>query len=124
MSDLLRHSLGASIRLETVLAGGLWRTNADPNQLENVILNLGVNARDAMPDGGRLTIETQNPHLDARYVAAELGVNAGQYVLIAVTDTGCGMPEHVIAKAFDPFFTTKEVGKGTGLGLSTGLRVR
>jgi len=118
MSDLLRHSLGASIRLETVLAGGLWRTNADPNQLENVILNLGVNARDAMPDGGRLTIETQNAHLDARYVAAELGVTAGQYVLIAVTDTGCGMPEHVIAEAFDPFFTTKEVGKGTGLGLS------
>jgi len=118
MSDLLRHSLGAMVQLETVLAGGLWRTSADPNQLENVILNLGVNARDAMPEGGRLTIETQNAHLDDRYAAAHLGLVAGQYVLIAVTDTGTGMPPEVIAKAFDPFFTTKDVGKGTGLGLS------
>jgi CheY-like chemotaxis protein len=118
MSDLLRHSLGAEIQLEAVLAGGLWRTDADPNQLENVILNLAVNARDAMPGGGRLTIETQNAHLDARYAAAHLGIAAGQYVMIAVTDTGMGMPEEVIAKAFDPFFTTKAVGKGTGLGLS------
>ena len=118
MSDLLRHSLGGAVRLETVLAGGLWRTSADPNQLESVILNLAINARDAMPGGGRLTIETQNAHLDDRYAAAHLGVSAGQYVLIAVTDTGEGMPADVIAKAFDPFFTTKEVGKGTGLGLS------
>ena len=118
MSDILRHSLGGDVRLETVLAGGLWRTHADPNQLENVILNLAINARDAMPEGGRLTIETANCHLDARYVAAHLGVGAGQYVLIAVTDTGSGMPAEVIAKAFDPFFTTKQVGKGTGLGLS------
>jgi PAS domain S-box-containing protein len=118
MSELIRGSLGGDVRLETVLASGLWRTHADPNQLENVILNLAVNARDAMPDGGRLTIETQNAHLDARYVAAHLGTAPGQYVLVAVTDTGTGMPEEVIAKAFDPFFTTKEVGKGTGLGLS------
>ncbi len=118
MSELIRGSLGSDIRLETVLASGLWRTHADPNQLENVLLNLAVNARDAMPEGGRLTIETQNAHLDARYVAAHLGVPAGQYVMIAVTDTGSGMPPEVIAKAFDPFFTTKQVGKGTGLGLS------
>jgi PAS domain S-box-containing protein len=118
MADLIRHSIGADIRLETVLAGGLWRTHADPNQLENIILNLAVNARDAMPDGGRLTLETQNAHLDERYAAAHLGLAAGQYVLIAVTDTGVGMPAEVIDKAFDPFFTTKPVGKGTGLGLS------
>ncbi|WP_404372302.1 PAS domain-containing protein [Sphingomonas sp. MMS24-J45] len=118
MSDLLRHSLGADVQLETVLAGGLWRTHADPNQLENILLNLAVNARDAMPDGGHLTIETQNAHLDERYAAANLGVTAGQYVLIAVTDTGSGMPPEVVEKAFDPFFTTKPVGKGTGLGLS------
>lgn len=118
MSDMLAHSLGTDIRLETVLAAGLWRTHADRNQLENVILNLAVNARDAMPEGGRLTIETQNAHFDERYSAANLGVPTGQYVLIAITDTGSGMSVDVIAKAFDPFFTTKQVGKGTGLGLS------
>jgi PAS domain S-box-containing protein len=118
MSDLLRHSLGAEIQLETVLAGGLWRTSADPNQLENVLLNLAVNARDAMPGGGRLTIETQNADLDDRYAETQGGVRAGQYVLIAVSDTGAGMPEEIISRAFEPFFTTKEVGKGTGLGLS------
>jgi PAS domain S-box-containing protein len=118
MSDLLRHSLGSDVRLETVLAGGLWRTHADPNQLENIIVNLAVNARDAMPDGGRLTIETQNAHLDERYAAAVGGLAAGQYVLIAVTDSGSGMAPEVLDKAFDPFFTTKAVGKGTGLGLS------
>jgi CheY-like chemotaxis protein len=101
-----------------VLAGGLWRIHADQNQLENVLLNLAVNARDAMPDGGRLTIETQNAHLDQRYAASELGILPGQYVLIAVTDSGAGMTEDVMRKAFDPFFTTKDVGKGTGLGLS------
>ena len=118
MSNLLRHSLGGDVQLETVLAGGLWRTHADPNQLENIILNLAVNARDAMPDGGHLTIETQNSHLDERYAAANLGLTAGQYVLVAVTDTGTGMPADVVERAFDPFFTTKPVGKGTGLGLS------
>ncbi len=118
MSEMVRGALGSDVRLETVLASGLWQTHADPHQLENVLLNLAVNARDAMPGGGRLTIETQNSYLDDRYVAAHLGVPAGQYVLVAVTDTGTGMPEEVVAKAFDPFFTTKDVGKGTGLGLS------
>ncbi len=118
MTELVRRSLGADIRLESTFAGGLWRANVDPNQLENVILNLAVNARDAMADGGKLTIETQNAHLDTRYVATHLGVPEGQYVLIAVTDTGMGMSPEVMAKAFDPFFTTKDVGKGTGLGLS------
>ncbi len=118
MSDLLRGSLGSGIHLETVLAGGLWPVSADPNQLENIILNLAINARDAMGGEGKVTIETHNCHLDDRYAAAEIGVAAGQYVLIAVTDTGAGMPPDVVAKAFDPFFTTKGVGKGTGLGLS------
>ena len=118
MSDLFRHSLGADVQLETVLAGGVWRVCVDQNQLESVLLNLAVNARDAMEGGGRLTIETQNAHLDKRYVVRELGITPGQYVMIGVTDTGSGMAPEVLAKAFDPFFTTKEVGKGTGLGLS------
>lgn len=118
MSELLRHSLGGDIRLETVLAGGLWRAHVDRNQLENAILNLAVNARDAMPEGGHLTVETANCHLDERYAAGHAGVPAGQYVMIAVSDDGCGMPPEVVARAFDPFFTTKETGKGTGLGLS------
>ena len=117
-SELLRHSIGANVRLETVLAGGLWRVHADPNQLASVLLNLAVNARDAMPDGGRLTIETQNFYLDDAYAAANFGVSPGQFVMIAVSDSGTGMTPDVMAKAFDPFFTTKEVGKGTGLGLS------
>lgn len=117
MSELLRRTLGETIQMETVLAGGLWQTYADAGQLENVVLNLAVNARDAMADGGRLTIETANCHLDSGY-AAEHGVAEGQYVLVAVTDNGSGMPPEVAAKAFDPFFTTKGVGKGTGLGLS------
>ncbi|HEY9239970.1 MAG TPA: ATP-binding protein, partial [Burkholderiaceae bacterium] len=118
MSDLLQRSLGGAVRLETVLAGGLWRIHADPNQLENVMLNLAVNGRDAMADGGRLTIETANCHLDERYVAEQPGLAAGQYVQIAVSDTGSGMAAETVAKAFDPFFTTKAVGRGTGLGLS------
>jgi CheY-like chemotaxis protein len=100
-----------------VLSAGLWRTLVDANQLESAILNLAVNARDAMEDGGKLTIETANAHIDDTY-AKEYAVAPGQYVLIAVTDTGVGMTSDIIAKAFDPFFTTKEVGKGTGLGLS------
>ena len=118
MSEMLRRTLGENLRLETVLAGGLWRAHADASQLEGAILNLAVNARDAMPDGGRLTIETVNAHLDDNYAAMHADVTAGQYVMVAVSDTGVGMPPDVIAKAFDPFFTTKPVGKGTGLGLS------
>jgi len=105
--------------LETVLGGGLWRTLADPNQLENAIVNLAVNARDAMPDGGKLTIETANARLDEAYVEALAEpVPAGQYVLVAVSDSGTGMDKATMEKVFEPFFTTKEVGKGTGLGLS------
>ncbi len=119
MSELLRRTLGEATSLETVLAGGLWRTQADPNQLENAILNLAVNARDAMPDGGKLTIETANARLDEAYVAALAEpLPAGQYVLVAVSDTGTGMDRATMEKVFEPFFTTKEAGKGTGLGLS------
>ncbi len=114
----MRRTLGERVQLEVVVAGGLWLTLCDPNQLENAILNLAINARDAMPDGGRLTIETANSHLDDAYAAREIGVRAGQYVCVSVTDTGTGMPPDVIARAFDPFFTTKPLGQGTGLGLS------
>ncbi len=117
MSELLIRTLGEQIKVETVLAAGLWQVKADPAQLENAILNLAVNARDAMPDGGRLTIETLNAFVDDAY-AKEYALEAGQYVLVAVNDTGVGMASEVIAKAFDPFFTTKGAGKGTGLGLS------
>jgi CheY-like chemotaxis protein len=118
MSEMLRRTLGETIELETVLAGGLWPVHVDANQLESAILNLAVNARDAMPAGGRMTIETANAYLDDRYASQEIGVSPGQYVAIAVTDTGEGMPPEVLQKAFDPFFTTKPVGAGTGLGLS------
>lgn len=118
MSDLLRRSLGETIAIETVLAGGLWRVRADPNQLESAILNLAVNARDAMPKGGKLTIETANAHLDDAYVRSRGDVAPGQYVVVSVTDTGEGMPADVVARAFEPFFTTKPAGQGTGLGLS------
>ena len=118
MSELLRRTIGEAIKTETVLAGGIWRTLIDPGQLENALLNLCVNARDAMPSGGNLTIETGNGHLDDAYAATSAGVEPGQYVVIAVTDTGTGMPASVIERAFDPFYTTKGVGKGTGLGLS------
>lgn len=118
MSDLIRRTLGEQVEIETVLGGGLWLTLVDPNQLENAILNLAVNARDAMPDGGRLTIETGNAHLDELYAASADGVQVGQYVLLAVSDTGSGMSPDISARAFEPFFTTKDAGHGTGLGLS------
>ena len=117
ISELLRRTLGEGIQIETVLAGGLWRTYADAGELENAIVNLAVNARDAMDGTGKLTIETANTHLDDAYATGH-DATAGQYVVICVTDTGGGMPDEVIARAFDPFFTTKAVGKGTGLGLS------
>jgi PAS domain S-box-containing protein len=118
MSELLHRTLGETIEVETVLASGLWPVEVDPNQLENALLNLAVNARDAMQEGGKLTIETCNTHLDRSYAAQNAGVVPGQYVAICVTDTGGGMSEEVVGRAFEPFFTTKEVGKGTGLGLS------
>ncbi len=118
MSELLRRTLGEQITVETVVAGGLWRTSVDPNQLESAILNLAVNARDAMPEGGKLTIETANAFLDEAYAAAQEDVEPGQYVVLCITDTGAGMSREVMDKAFEPFFTTKDVGHGTGLGLS------
>lgn len=118
MSDLLHRTLGEVVKLEIVTSPGLWRAEADPNQLESAILNLAVNARDAMPGGGTLTIETANTRLDDAYAADQAEVAPGQYVVIAVTDTGAGMSKETQARVFEPFFTTKEVGKGTGLGLS------
>ena len=117
MSDLLRRTLGEAVRLETRLAPDLWRIHADANQLENAIVNLAINSRDAMPNGGHLTIETANVHLDER-AAAEIEATAGEHVLVAVTDTGIGMSTEVASRVFEPFFTTKGPGKGTGLGLS------
>jgi PAS domain S-box-containing protein len=118
MADLLRRTLGEAIEVETVVAGGLWNTVADPAQVESAILNLALNARDAMPGGGRLTVEINNASLDDSYARTVRDVTPGQYVMIAVTDTGEGMPEDVRARVFEPFFTTKVDGKGTGLGLS------
>jgi signal transduction histidine kinase/CheY-like chemotaxis protein len=118
MSELLRRTLGEAIELETVLGGGLWRAIVDVHQLESAILNLVINARDAMGRAGRLTIETANTELNRAYADAHAEVTPGQYVMIAVTDTGRGMSDAVIEKAFDPFFTTKPSGAGTGLGLS------
>ena len=118
MEELLRRTIGEAITLETVTAGGLWQTICDPHQLESAILNLAINARDAMPGGGSLTIETCNAHLDGAYAAQQRDVKPGQYVCICVTDTGSGMTKDTIDKAFEPFFTTKPIGQGTGLGLS------
>ena len=117
MEDLVRRSVGPAIKVEMVLAAGLWPTLCDPNQLENAVLNLCINARDAMPDGGQLTVETANTWVDERG-ARERDMSPGLYVAVSVTDTGSGMPPDVVARAFDPFFTTKPTGQGTGLGLS------
>ncbi len=119
MEDLLQRTLGRETDLEIAFADALWPTLCDPNQLENAILNLAINARDAMPKGGRLTIEAANVHLDDAYAQAQGdGVKPGQYVVVSVTDTGTGMGPEVIKRAFEPFFTTKRAGEGTGLGLS------
>ncbi|MEQ8487013.1 MAG: PAS domain S-box protein [Pseudomonadales bacterium] len=118
MDALLRRTLAEDIDIELVQAGGLWTADVDPGQLEVALLNLAINARDAMPGGGRLTIETANSFLDDSYADLHDEVDPGQYVLISVSDTGVGMPPEVAKRAFEPFFTTKDVGKGSGLGLS------
>ena len=118
MSDLLNRALGENVRLSVHTPPGLWQVEADRNQLENAILNLAVNARDAMPNGGTLTIAAQNVSVDAKEAALYAGFRPGDYAMISVLDTGIGMSAEVIARVFEPFFTTKEVGRGTGLGLS------
>lgn len=117
LEELVRRTMGPAVQVEIVGGSGLWTTFADANQLENAVLNLCINARDAMPDGGKLTIETANKWIDER-AARQHDLEVGQYVSICVTDTGTGMPPEVIARAFEPFFTTKPIGEGTGLGLS------
>lgn len=117
MSAMLTRTLGAGVEMETRLADHLWSVKVDANELQNAMLNLAVNARDAMPDGGRLTIAAVNRSIAAGDATAD-ALPAGDYVVVSVSDTGEGMPPEVVAKAFDPFFTTKPVGKGTGLGLS------
>lgn len=118
MDELLRRALGEAIEVETVIAGGLWNTLVDPSNVENALLNLAINARDAMNGQGKLTIEAGNALLDASYASAHADLRAGQYVMLAVTDTGTGIDADVLGKVFDPFFTTKPEGRGTGLGLS------
>jgi signal transduction histidine kinase len=118
MSDLLTRSLGENVSLETISGAGLWKIEADVSELETTLLNLALNARDAIASNGKLTIETSNAYLDEEYCRHHEGVQPGQYVLISVTDNGAGMSRETVDKAFEPFFTTKETGKGTGLGLS------
>lgn len=118
MDDMLRRTLGEGIEIETVISGGLWNCLVDPAQLENVILNLAINARDAMSHHGKLTIEVGNASLDDAYARSQPNVTPGQYVMLAITDTGSGIAPEIMEKVFDPFFTTKETGEGTGLGLS------
>ena len=118
VSDILTRSLGETIALETISGAGLWKIEADVSELESALLNLAINARDAMPNGGKLTIETSNAYLDEEYCGQNGGLRPGQYVLIAVSDNGVGMSPATVDRVFEPFFTTKETGKGTGLGLS------
>lgn len=118
MDDLLRRTIGESIDISSSFAKDLWVTTVDPGQLENAILNLAINARDAMPEGGSLVIETSNTSLDEKYCSRYEDAEPGDYVMLAVTDSGVGISEEALKKVFDPFFTTKEVGKGSGLGLS------
>jgi CheY-like chemotaxis protein len=118
LSTFLKPSLGEQLQLEVVGAGGVWQVEADETQLETAILNLALNARDAMPEGGKLTIEASNTFLDEIYCSRNAEVRPGQYVEISVTDNGAGMTGDVASRAFEPFFTTKETGQGTGLGLS------
>ncbi|MBV4462816.1 signal transduction histidine kinase [Pseudomonas sp. F-14 TE3623] len=118
MAELLQRSINESIHLEMQLDEQLWVAEVDPNQLESALLNLVLNARDAMPDGGKLLVKTSNQHLDTGFTEAHSNLQPGDYIVLSVTDTGCGMPQSTINRAFDPFFTTKPIGQGTGLGLS------
>ena len=118
MGELLQRSINESIQLDMQLSEQLWVAEADPNQLESALLNLVINARDAMPGGGQLVVKTSNRHLDRAFTQAHSNLDPGDYVMLSVTDTGCGMPQSTINRAFDPFFTTKPIGQGTGLGLS------
>ena len=118
MKDLLHQTLGEDVDLVLELEPNLWTTLCDENQLERAILNLAINARDAMPEGGKFTIETRNVELNEIYASAQPGVEPGKYVCIAVCDTGTGMSPQTLVHAFEPFFTTKAVGQGAGLGLS------
>ena len=118
MGELLQRSINESIGLDMRLDSQLWTAEADPNQLESALLNLVINARDAMPGGGKLVVETTNRHLDNVFTAAYGTLKPGDYVELSVSDTGCGIPEHLMGRVFDPFFTTKPIGQGTGLGLS------
>ena len=118
MGELLQRSINESIDLDMHLTDGLWTAEADPNQLESALLNLVINARDAMPGGGKLLVDTTNRHLDSVFTAAYGTLKPGDYVELSISDTGCGIPEHLMGRVFDPFFTTKPIGQGTGLGLS------
>ena len=116
--EFLQRSLGETIEIEAVASAGIWKIEVDANHLESALVNLAINARDAMPNGGKLTIEAANAHVDEEYARAMPELVPGRYVAISVTDTGAGMSREVVDRAFEPFFTTKEAGHGTGLGLS------